>query len=72
MKFSRRSDGIKGARAVFKKAREDPRTGHQVLIRLGKGSLKSITFTRSPGKNIKKNGLFTIPMTLKCEFNPSA
>ena len=30
MKFARRSNGIKAARSIFKKAREDPRTGHQV------------------------------------------
>ncbi|XP_015784483.1 cleavage stimulation factor subunit 3 [Tetranychus urticae] len=31
MKFSRRSEGIKAARNVFKRAREDPRCGHQVF-----------------------------------------
>ncbi|CAB4070481.1 CSTF3 [Lepeophtheirus salmonis] len=30
MKFCRRSEGIKSARAVFKKAREDDSTGHQI------------------------------------------
>jgi len=31
MKFSRRSEGIKAARTVFKRAREDTRCGHQVF-----------------------------------------
>lgn len=31
MKFSRRAEGIKVARQVFKRAREDPRCGHQVF-----------------------------------------
>jgi len=31
MKFSRRSEGIKSAREVFKKARKDSRIGHQVF-----------------------------------------
>ena len=32
MKFSRRTEGIKAARNVFKLAREDTRCGHQVYV----------------------------------------
>ncbi|XP_077493007.1 cleavage stimulation factor subunit su(f) isoform X2 [Amblyomma americanum] len=32
MKFARRAEGIKTARIVFKKAREDSRSGHQVYV----------------------------------------
>ncbi|KAL1487033.1 hypothetical protein MTO96_008338 [Rhipicephalus appendiculatus] len=32
MKFARRAEGIKTARIVFKKAREDARSGHQVYV----------------------------------------
>ncbi|XP_050047086.1 cleavage stimulation factor subunit 3 isoform X1 [Dermacentor andersoni] len=32
MKFARRAEGIKTARVVFKKAREDARSGHQVYV----------------------------------------
>lgn len=32
MKFSRRTEGIKVARNVFKQAREDPRCGHQIYV----------------------------------------
>ncbi|XP_064490288.1 cleavage stimulation factor subunit 3-like isoform X2 [Ornithodoros turicata] len=32
MKFARRAEGIKTARLVFKKAREDPRSTHQVYV----------------------------------------
>lgn len=32
MKFARRAEGIKTARVVFKKAREDLRSGHQVYV----------------------------------------
>jgi cleavage stimulation factor subunit 3 len=32
MRFERRADGIKSARAVFKRAREDSRTNHQVYV----------------------------------------
>lgn len=32
MRFERRADGIKAARAVFKRAREDPRVNHQVYV----------------------------------------
>lgn len=32
MKFARRAQGIKGARSIFKRAREDPRTGNQVFV----------------------------------------
>ena len=30
MNFSRRTSGIKGARTIFKKAREDPNCGYHV------------------------------------------
>lgn len=32
MKFSRRAEGIKAARNVFKQAREDARCGHQIYV----------------------------------------
>ncbi len=32
MRFERRVDGIKSARIIFKRAREDPRTNHQIYI----------------------------------------
>ncbi|CAI7991638.1 Cleavage stimulation factor subunit 3 [Geodia barretti] len=32
MKFSRRTEGIKAARNVFKQAREDPRCSHQIYV----------------------------------------
>jgi cleavage stimulation factor subunit 3 len=32
MRFERRADGIKSARAVFKRAREDIRTNHQIYV----------------------------------------
>lgn len=32
MKFARRAEGIKSARTIFKKAREDPRSMHQVYV----------------------------------------
>ena len=32
MKFSRRTEGIKAARSVFKQAREDLRCGHQIYV----------------------------------------
>lgn len=32
MKFSRRTEGIKAARNVFKQAREDARCGHQIYV----------------------------------------
>lgn len=32
MKFARRAEGIKSARAVFKKAREDPRSKYHVYV----------------------------------------
>lgn len=32
MKFSRRTEGIKKARNVFKQAREDARCGHQIYV----------------------------------------
>ena len=32
MKFSRRTEGIKAARNVFKQAREDSRCGHQIYV----------------------------------------
>ncbi len=35
MKFTRRTEGIKAARSVFKKAREDPRTTYQVYVGAG-------------------------------------
>lgn len=31
MKFARRAEGIKSARAIFKKAREDPRSRYHVF-----------------------------------------
>jgi len=32
MKFARRAEGIKSARAIFKKAREDPRSKYHVYV----------------------------------------
>lgn len=32
MKFARRAEGIKSARGIFKKAREDPRSRHQIYV----------------------------------------
>ncbi|CAF4541123.1 unnamed protein product, partial [Rotaria sp. Silwood2] len=32
MRFERRTDGIKSARAIFKRAREDTRTNHQIYV----------------------------------------
>jgi cleavage stimulation factor subunit 3 len=32
MRFERRTDGIKSARIIFKRAREDPRTSHQIYV----------------------------------------
>ncbi|ODN04266.1 Cleavage stimulation factor subunit 3 [Orchesella cincta] len=32
MKFARRAEGIKSARAIFKKAREDPRSKHHIYV----------------------------------------
>lgn len=32
MKFSRRTEGIKAARNVFKQAREDSRCGNQIYV----------------------------------------
>lgn len=32
MRFERRTEGIKSARALFKRAREDPRTNHQIYV----------------------------------------
>lgn len=32
MKFARRAEGIKSARTVFKRAREDPRCKHHVYV----------------------------------------
>ncbi|UJR32024.1 hypothetical protein I4U23_019492 [Adineta vaga] len=32
MRFERRADGIKAARAIFKRAREDTRTNHQIYV----------------------------------------
>lgn len=32
MKFARRAEGIKSARTIFKKAREDPRSKHHIYV----------------------------------------
>jgi cleavage stimulation factor subunit 3 len=32
MKFARRAEGIKNARAIFKKAREDPRSKYHIYV----------------------------------------
>jgi cleavage stimulation factor subunit 3 len=46
MKFARRTEGIKSARAIFKRAREDPRSKYQVnnISRLLKRSIKCLYY----------------------------
>lgn len=46
MKFARRGEGIKSARNVFKRAREDPRSKFQVNLVLIFGNVSSVLMKR--------------------------